>query len=115
LVALLVLGLLGWLGGALDLVGDHRLLDLVLLVGGSLLIACSGYPLLASRPSGELVHGLSESGWFCGTFGIGLASIGLAVSPITGWLWPGTLFAAGGVLLLAWTPQAFGRTARLEK
>ena len=110
LALLLLLGLLMWGAGALNAFDAAPLLSLAALVGGGLLTVAAGFLLLASRPSGRVDHGREEVAWFCASFGIGLASLGFAVSPFTHWLLPALVFAMGGVALMAWAPQALGRT-----
>jgi hypothetical protein len=109
LLAVFLFGLLLWVAGALNVFGDHHLLTLCALLAGGLLAASAGLVLLGTPASGLLGYGREEVVWFCGTFGIGLAAIGCAISPITSWLWPGLLFALGGVFLMAWASQALRR------
>jgi hypothetical protein len=109
LVFLLLVGLALWLAGVLDLFHGAPVVSVAGLVGGGLLTVISGFLLMTCRPSGRLDHGREEVTLFCASFGAGLASIGLALSPLTHWLLPALLFAAGGVALMAWAPQAFGR------
>jgi len=109
LASMLVLGSASWLAGARNLFDKRPLVSLVILIGGGLLTVVSGFLLMASRPSGRLDYGREEVTWFCGTSGIGLAFLGLAISPLTHWLLPALVFAAGGLALMAWAPHALGR------
>jgi hypothetical protein len=106
LLALFVLGLLLWVAGAVGLFGERPLLVVCALLGGGLLVASSGFVPLGAPIPGSPDYGREEVLWFCGTFGVGLAAIGLAISPITRWLWPGLLFALGGTFLVGWAAQA---------
>lgn len=109
LASLLLLGLASWLAGALNLVDWGPLFSLAVLIGGGLLTVIAGFLLLARRPSGRLDYGRDEVIWFCATCGIGLAFFGLALSPLTHWVLPALVFAAGGLALMAWAPHALGR------
>jgi len=109
LALLFLLGLASWLAGALDVIDRGPLLSLGVLIGGGLLTVVAGFLLLASRPSGRLEYGREEVMWFCVTFGIGLAFFGLSLSPLTHWVLPALVFAAGGLALMAWAPHALGR------
>lgn len=108
-----ILGLLLWTMGALNLLGNHRLVALCALLAGGLLVTSTGLILLGTPASGILGYGRREVLWFCGTFGIGLAAIGFAISPLTSWLWPGILFVIGGIGLMAWAPTAL-KGSRIE-
>lgn len=109
LLALFVVGLLLWVAGSLDLLGDHRLVTLCLLVIGGVLTASAGLLLLGTPASGALHYSRDEVLWFCGTFGIGFASLGFAISPLTSWWWPALVFVAGGLSLMGWAAQVLGR------
>lgn len=108
---LMFIGLAMWIVGAVNLVPETPLLSIALLIGGGIQASAAAFLLLASRPSGQLDHRFMEACWFCGTLGAGVASIGLAISPLTRWWMPALAFAAGGVALIAWSPQAFGRAS----
>jgi hypothetical protein len=110
LALLLLLGLLMWGAGALNAFDRAPLLSLGALIGGGVLTVFAGFLLLASRPSGRIDHVRENVIWFCASFGIGLASLGFAISPFTHWLLPALVFAGGGVALMAWATQALGRT-----
>ncbi|HET8813740.1 MAG TPA: hypothetical protein VFM51_02150 [Solirubrobacterales bacterium] len=109
LTSMLVLGLASWLAGVRNLFDKRPLLSLAVLIGGGLLTVIAGFLLMASRPSGRLDYGREEVTWFCATFGIGFAFLGLAISPLTHWVLPALVFAAGGLALMAWAPHALGR------
>lgn len=109
LASLLLLGLGLWVVGVLNLLGGAPVVSLAVLVGGGVLTVIPAFLLMTRRPSGRLDHGHSEVAWFSASCGIGLASLGLAISPLTHWLLPALPFAAGGVALIAWSPQALGR------
>jgi hypothetical protein len=101
-----------WAVGALNVFGGSPFLSVGILITGGIAAVAAGFLLLASRPSGRLDHRWEDVTWFCVTLGIGVASLGLAISPLTHWLLPGLIFAAGGIALIAWAPQAFGRSPR---
>jgi len=107
LALLMVVGLATWVAGALNVFGASPLLSLGVLVAGGIQAVAAGFVLLNSRPSGRLDHCFGEVGWFCGSCGAGLAFIGLAISPLTHWWFPALVFAAGGLALILWAPQAF--------
>lgn len=109
LIGLLLLGLLMWSAGAMDLTGGSPLLSLALLLAGGTLAVWAGFVLLNRRPSGRLAHSQEQATAFCLCCGIGVASLGLAVSPLTRWLLPALFFAAGGLALIFWAPQALAR------
>lgn len=104
-LALLVSGGMLWLAGTVELFPQPTLCVAILLCGGPAAVA-GAFLLLTDRPSGRREHGPRESAGFCLSCGVGAASIGLALSPLSGWLLPGMIFAAGGVALIAWAPQA---------
>jgi len=106
LLALFLLGLAVFMVGVLDFFGGRYLPTLGALLAGGFLISGSGLLLFDTPASGVLRHERRQVLWFCGTFGFGLAALGFAISPITGWIWPGLLFLLGGIGLLAWSPQA---------
>ena len=106
---MLLVGVFTWAVGVVDPFGEHILLSLVLLVLGGVVVATTGMLLLASRPSGRLEHRRDEAALACGSFGIGLASLGFAISPQTRWTVPAAVFAIGGIALMAWAPHALGR------
>lgn len=108
-LVLFLIGLLLWIAGALNFFGERHLLTLCVLLAGGFLVISTGLVLLGTPASGVLPYGREEVLWFCGSFGVGLAAIGFAISPITDWLWPGLLFALGGTLLIAWALQALGQ------
>jgi hypothetical protein len=108
-VGLFVLGVLLWATGALDPAPDLPLLSVGGLIVGGLQAVVAAYLLLTSRPSGEREHSIRQSITFCLTFGVGLAAIGFAISPVTPWISPAIVFALGGLALIAWSPQAFDR------
>lgn len=108
MVALFVFGLLLWVAGSLDVLDDHHLLMLCFLLIGGVLIAGTGLVLLGTPASGTLNYGREEVLWFCGAFGVGFASLGFAISPLTGWWWPALLFLVGGFSLMVWAAQALG-------
>jgi hypothetical protein len=108
-VGLFALGVLLWLAGALDPFPDMPLLSVAALAAGSLQAVAAAHLLLVSRPSGSRDHTAKQSATFCLVFGIGVAAIGLAVSPLTPWLSPAIVFAVGGLALIAWSPQALAR------
>lgn len=108
LLALFVLGLALWAAGSLNLLGEHRLLTLCFLLAGGILIAAAGLLLLGTPASGTLQYGRDGVLWFCGAFGVGVASLGFAISPLTSWWWPALIFVAGGVSLMVWAAGALG-------
>ena len=110
LLALFLLGLLLWLAGTSNLFGGHSLLTLCVLLAGGLFVTTAGLMLLGTPASGVLRYRLENALWFCGTFGIGLAAIGLAISPITDWPWLASFFLLGGIFLMAWATHALGRS-----
>lgn len=107
LVVLLLLGLFMWIAGAGDFIPGAPLVSIGMLLGGGIQIVLAAAFMLDQRPSGKLAHSADELLGFCVCCGTGLASIGLAISPLTSWLLPATLFVAGGIALIAWAPQAF--------
>lgn len=112
LIGLLVLGLLMWWAGAMDFIGGNPLLSLALLLAGGLQAVWAGFVLLNRRPSGRLAHSHEQATAFCLCCGIGVACLGLAISPLTRWLLPASFFAAGGLALIIWAPQALARGRR---
>jgi hypothetical protein len=98
-----------WSAGAVDMTGESPLLSIGLLLAGGIQAVWAGFVLLNSRPSGRLAHSQAQAAGFCLCCGGGLASLGLAISPLTRWLLPALLFAAGGLALIFWAPQALAR------
>jgi hypothetical protein len=114
LIGLLLFGLLMWSAEAVDMTGESPLLWIGLLLAGGIQAVWAGFVPLNSRPSGRLAHSQEQMAGFCLCCGIGLASIGLAISPLTRWLLPAFLFALGGVALIVWAPQGFHRALARE-
>ncbi|HET8565804.1 MAG TPA: hypothetical protein VFL77_04940 [Solirubrobacterales bacterium] len=109
LIGLLLLGLLMWAAGAMDVTAGSPLLALGLLLAGGIQAVWAGFVLLNRRPSGRLAHSQEQTFGFCLCCGVGVASLGLAISPLTRWLLPALFFATGGLALILWAPQALGR------
>lgn len=109
LIGTMLLGLLMWLAGATDFIGGSPLLSLALLLGGGIQAVWAGFVLLNRQPSGRLVHSQEQATAFCLCCGIGVACLGFAISPLTPWLLPALFFAAGGLALIIWAPQALAR------
>jgi len=107
-LVMLVAGGVLWLAGTVELF-RQPLLSIAILLCGGLAAVAGAFLLLTARPSGRRDHGPRESAAFCLSCGIGAASIGFALSPLTSWFLPGTIFAVGGMALIAWAPQALQR------
>lgn len=105
LIGLLVLGLLMWLAGAANVIGGSHVLSVILLLAGGLQIVMAGFPLIDRRSPGASKAPREHSLGLYMSCALGLASLGLAISPITRWLLPAVYFVVGGLALIAWAPQ----------
>ena len=115
LLSLIFAGMFLWAGGALDVFASLPLVPVSALIIGSLLAVTAAYALLNDPRSGRRSHSLEEDAEFCLAFAAGLVAIGFAISPVTAWLSPAVFFLIGGLLLIAWSPQAFGRRRMPEE